>query len=55
MSLLLKYYNMIFGFEQWQKLSNPDVYLLRYVHNEFQIEVFGKVNLERKEGLTSKN
>lgn len=39
---------MIFGFEQWQKLSNPDVYLLRYVHNEFQIEVFGESKFREK-------
>lgn len=28
MSLLLKHYDHQFGFEQWQRLSNPDVYCL---------------------------
>ncbi|WP_342505087.1 histidine phosphatase family protein [Sporosarcina sp. FSL K6-2383] len=28
MSLLLNYYNENFGFEDWQKLSNPDIFLL---------------------------
>jgi 2,3-bisphosphoglycerate-dependent phosphoglycerate mutase len=38
MSLLLEYYNKDIGFELWQGLSNPDVYLLQSVHNEFRIE-----------------
>ncbi|MGG3561916.1 histidine phosphatase family protein [Neobacillus rhizosphaerae] len=34
MSLLLKNYQSDFGFEQWQKLSNPDVFLLEFDENE---------------------
>ncbi|WP_010676698.1 histidine phosphatase family protein [Bacillus timonensis] len=29
MSLLLNHFNKNFGFEQWSKLSNPDVYILK--------------------------
>jgi 2,3-bisphosphoglycerate-dependent phosphoglycerate mutase len=43
MSLLIKYFNKNIGFKLWQGLSNPDVYLLRSVHNEFHIEhIWGK-------------
>ncbi|WP_010098247.1 hypothetical protein [Ornithinibacillus scapharcae] len=28
LALLIKYYQPNFGFEEWGKLSNPDVYLL---------------------------
>jgi 2,3-bisphosphoglycerate-dependent phosphoglycerate mutase len=43
MSLLIKYFNKNIGFELWKGLSNPDVYLLRSVHNEFYIErIWGK-------------
>ncbi|MDF2856485.1 MAG: hypothetical protein K0Q87_2336, partial [Neobacillus sp.] len=42
-SLLIKYFNKNIGFKLWQGLSNPDVYLLRSVHNEFHIEhIWGK-------------
>jgi 2,3-bisphosphoglycerate-dependent phosphoglycerate mutase len=34
MSLLLKNYQSDFGFEHWQKLSNPDVFLLEFDENE---------------------
>ncbi len=30
MSLILRYYNNDFGFEEWKKLSNPDVYRLEF-------------------------
>ncbi|WP_306461650.1 histidine phosphatase family protein [Robertmurraya kyonggiensis] len=30
MSLLLKHLHQDFGFDDWKKLSNPDVYLLKY-------------------------
>ena len=30
MSLLLKYADPTIGFEEWKKLSNPDVYILKY-------------------------
>ena len=29
MSLLLKYYNKDFGFDDWKNLSNPDIFLLK--------------------------
>lgn len=34
MSLLLHYYNDNFGFENWEKLSNPDVFHLQFKNNE---------------------
>lgn len=30
MSLLLKYYDNTFGFEEWERLSNPDIYHLEF-------------------------
>jgi 2,3-bisphosphoglycerate-dependent phosphoglycerate mutase len=38
MSLLLKYFNNKFGFEDWQNLSNPDVFLLKNENNEVAYE-----------------
>lgn len=38
LSLLLKYYDTSFGFENWKKLSNPDVYLLKMKDNHFSFE-----------------
>ncbi|WP_391118401.1 histidine phosphatase family protein [Psychrobacillus sp. L3] len=38
MSLLLKYYDHHFGFEQWKDLSNPDVFLLTFSNNNCSIE-----------------
>jgi 2,3-bisphosphoglycerate-dependent phosphoglycerate mutase len=38
MALLLKYYNHDFGFEEWQNLSNPDVYLLKNEKNQVTYE-----------------
>ena len=38
MSLLLKYFHNDFGFEQWKKLSNPDVFLLSFKNNEATFE-----------------
>jgi 2,3-bisphosphoglycerate-dependent phosphoglycerate mutase len=37
-SLLLKYYDSEYGFEQWKNLSNPDVFLLRISDNETSFE-----------------
>lgn len=34
MSLLFKYFNKDFGFEDWQNLSNPDVFLLTNENNK---------------------
>lgn len=34
MSLLLHYYDKRFGFAEWKKLSNPDVFLLKSGHVE---------------------
>ncbi|KQL39291.1 phosphoglycerate mutase [Bacillus sp. FJAT-25509] len=38
MSLILKQFNEGFGFENWKKLSNPDIYLLKFKNNEFDCE-----------------
>ncbi|MFD4704056.1 histidine phosphatase family protein [Gottfriedia sp. NPDC058432] len=38
MSLILKQFNEEFGFENWKKLSNPDIYLLKFKNNEFDCE-----------------
>ncbi|MFF2879281.1 histidine phosphatase family protein [Gottfriedia sp. NPDC057991] len=38
MSLILKQFNKEFGFENWKKLSNPDLYLLKFKNNEFDFE-----------------
>ncbi|NHC40250.1 histidine phosphatase family protein [Bacillus sp. MM2020_1] len=38
MSLLFKNYLPDFGFKEWRKLSNPDVYLLKLTNKEFTIE-----------------
>lgn len=34
MSLLLNHYNKNFSFDDWEKLSNPDVYVLNKIHNK---------------------
>lgn len=41
-SLLLNYFDKSFGFEQWKGLTNPDVYLLCILPNEFHIKRFWK-------------
>ncbi|MFD1928409.1 histidine phosphatase family protein [Sporosarcina siberiensis] len=38
MSLLLNNYNKNFGFEGWQNLTNPDVYVLRKIDNKVTYE-----------------
>ncbi|MEH7073071.1 histidine phosphatase family protein [Neobacillus drentensis] len=38
LSLLLKYYDADFGFEQWKGLNNPDVFLLKFNNDEVTIE-----------------
>ncbi|MFD0696358.1 histidine phosphatase family protein [Paenibacillus sp. GCM10027628] len=38
MSLLLRYYDHQFGYEQWKSLSNPDVYCFSEFHKTPQIE-----------------
>lgn len=38
MSLLLKYYEASFGFEEWKELSNPDVFLLQLGENKHYLE-----------------
>lgn len=34
MSLLLNNYNKSFGFNDWQGLTNPDIYVLREMDNK---------------------
>lgn len=43
LSLLLKYYNKDFGFEEWRNLSNPDVFLLK---NESTKVTFERLGIE---------
>jgi 2,3-bisphosphoglycerate-dependent phosphoglycerate mutase len=38
MSLLLHNYDKDFGFDQWKKLSNPDIFLLQLVGKEHHLE-----------------
>lgn len=38
MSLLLNYYNENFGFETWEKMTNPDVFLLTFKVNDICIQ-----------------
>ena len=38
LSLLLRTYQPSFGFEQWQRLSNPDLFLLE-LHSNFELVV----------------
>lgn len=38
LSLLLKYYQDVYGFNEWKQLTNPDVYLLCVNGNEVMIE-----------------
>ena len=38
LSLLLKYYLADFGFAEWKRLSNPDVFLLKLVDDEMEID-----------------
>lgn len=43
-SLLLKYFNNEFGFDNWKRLSNPDVYLLIKEGSEVTFERLWKSN-----------
>lgn len=38
MSLLIKYYDDTFGFDQWKSLSNPDVYHLQHYGSSITIK-----------------
>ena len=38
MSLLIKFFNQDFGFEQWQNLTNPDVFLLSFTNKQVHLE-----------------
>jgi 2,3-bisphosphoglycerate-dependent phosphoglycerate mutase len=38
MSLLLKYYNNEYGFVEWKRLTNPDVYLLTFNGSDVTID-----------------
>lgn len=38
MSLLLKHINPAFGFKDWQKLSNPDIYVIKKEQGIFRYE-----------------
>ncbi|HJV17602.1 MAG TPA: histidine phosphatase family protein [Bacillales bacterium] len=42
MSLLLMYFNKDFGFDDWQNLSNPDVFLLKNESNKITCEQLWK-------------
>lgn len=38
MALLLRCYDERFGFEQWQALTNPDVYMLRIKDEDSEVK-----------------
>jgi 2,3-bisphosphoglycerate-dependent phosphoglycerate mutase len=38
MALLLKYFQNDYGFEEWRRLTNPDVYSIHFKDNEITIE-----------------
>ncbi len=39
-SLIIKYFDSSFGYEGWQSLTNPDVYVLTFKDNEMnQVEI----------------
>lgn len=38
LSLLLKYYNEDFGFKDWKKMTNPDVYQLTFDNEGTTVE-----------------
>ncbi|WP_313801178.1 histidine phosphatase family protein [Cytobacillus sp.] len=38
MALLLNFYNQTFGFDEWQQLSNPDVFRLYFKNNEVHFD-----------------
>ncbi|MDQ0230157.1 2,3-bisphosphoglycerate-dependent phosphoglycerate mutase [Metabacillus malikii] len=38
LSLLINQFDNHFGFDQWRKMSNPDVYLLTYPNENYHIE-----------------
>jgi len=45
MSLLLKYFNNDFDFEQWKRLSNPDVFILSFKNHEATFERLWQENI----------
>lgn len=44
MSLLFKHFDEMFGFEEWKRLTNPDVYLLKFNDEKFHIDDAGRNN-----------
>ncbi|MCF6409900.1 histidine phosphatase family protein [Pseudalkalibacillus salsuginis] len=38
MTLLLKYFDDTYGFEEWKKLSNPDVFLVSFEDDAHEVE-----------------
>ncbi len=38
MALIVKHFQNEFGYEQWQNLSNPDVYVLKIDNEETNLE-----------------
>ncbi|UNK20293.1 phosphoglycerate mutase family protein [Paenibacillus sp. N3/727] len=37
MSLILKYFNNSIGYEEWSKLTNPDIYLISNENKEYEV------------------
>ncbi|WP_244562756.1 histidine phosphatase family protein [Paenibacillus uliginis] len=37
MSLILKYFNNSIGYEEWRKLTNPDIYLISKENQEYEV------------------
>lgn len=38
MTLMLKYFDDTFGYEDWKNLSNPDLYLVTYEHDRWNVK-----------------
>lgn len=49
MSLLLKHFDHTFGFEQWQSLSNPDIFLLQLIDGEYFLKRIWQTESIKKE------
>lgn len=45
MALLLRSYDPSFGFKEWERLTNPDIYQLRIKSNDFSLDrIYNKKN-----------
>ncbi|WZF19803.1 histidine phosphatase family protein [Nostoc sp. UHCC 0302] len=44
MTLMLKHFDQCIGYTEWENLSNPDVYYLRFIDSDISIEQLKKVS-----------